>query len=108
MATLHADELDSSALAGHQIRKATNMNFLSSAQVQAATSVDDLQANILAASAHADEIDEQKVINDGLTLAESLGDLTSAIVQAATSVEDLADDTQATNDSRSFSPTVLD
>lgn len=105
---LHADQIDSSRLGGHQIRKATNMGFLTSGQVQAATSVTDLQTDVSAATCHADEEAEKKVVNDGLELAEGLGDLTDTLVQSATSVEDLADDTQATYDDRSFSPTVLD
>ena len=105
---LHYDEVDSSRLAGHQIRKATDLGMLSSAQVQAATNVADLETDIDAAVVHAENEADKKVVKDGLDLAANLGDLTDALVQSATSVEDLADDTQATNDDRSFSPTTLD
>lgn len=104
----HADEIDSSRLAGHNIRKATDLGMLSSAQVQAATSVDDLQTDVDSAVVHAENEQDKKVVDDGLELAENLGDLNDTKVQAATSVEDLADDTQATYDDRSYSPTVLD
>jgi len=104
---LHADEIDSSKLAGHNIIKAADMGMLSSVQVAAATSVADLIADVDAAIVHADEEGEKKVVDDGLRLAENLGDLTDAIVQADATVQDLVDDTQADGDGRR-GPTVLD
>lgn len=103
----HADEIDSSKLAGHNIIKATDLGLLSSAQVQSATSVDDLQVVVDAAVVHADVEQEKKVVDDGLELAENLGDLTDTLVQSATSVQDLVSDTQAGTDGYR-GPTVLD
>jgi hypothetical protein len=107
MAYLHADESDSSKLAGHNIIKATDEGLLSSVQVAAATSVTDLQNDVNAAVVHADTEDEKKVVNDGLELAEGLGDLDDTKVQAAATVQDLVDDTQADGDGYR-GPTVLD
>lgn len=104
---LHADEIDSSKLGGHNIIKATDLGFLSSGQVQSATSVADLEATVNATVCHADVEQEKKVVNDGLDLASNLGDITSALVQSATSVQDLVSDTQAGLDGRR-GPTVKD
>lgn len=97
---LHYDEIDSSKLGGHNVRKAADLGFLSSGQVQAATSVADLEAVVDAAVTHADLEGEKQVVNDGLDMGANLGELTDATVQAATSVEGLVDLTQAADDDR--------
>ena len=97
---LHADETDSSKLGGHNVRKSADLGFLSSSQVQAATSVAGLKAVVDAAVCHADEEGEKDVVDEGLDMGANLGELTDTTVQAATSVEGLVDLTQATGDGR--------
>lgn len=97
---LHSDEIDSSKLGGHNVRKAADLGFLSSGQVQAATSVADLEAVVDAAVCHADLEGEKDVVNAGLDMGANLGELTDVTVAAATSVEGLVDLTQAADDDR--------
>lgn len=104
---LHADQIDSSALGGHNVRKAADLGLLSSVQVAAATNLANLEADVNAAVVHADVEQDKKVVNDGLDMGANLGELTDATIQAATTVETLVDLTQASGDGRR-GPTVLD
>ncbi len=95
----HADEIDSSVLAGHNIRRSDPLSFLTAAEVQAASTVDDLITTIQNKSTlHADVEGWRTQAERALTLAEALGDLTDAEVAAATSVEDLVSETSASGD----------
>jgi len=104
---LHADEIDSSKLAGHNIRKMTALG-VTSGQVAGATDHENFESTIDGIVVHADMEDEKKVVKDGLDLAYNLGDIDDTSLQAATTVEGLADLTQATDDEIQGGPTVLD
>lgn len=98
-ALAHADEIDSSRLMGHNIRRADPLGFLTAAEVQAAATVDDLITTIQnKTTLHADLEGWRSQTERALTISEALGDLTDAEVAAATSVEDLVDQTSAEDD----------
>lgn len=98
-ALLHADEIDSSRLVGHNIRRCDPLSFLTAAEVQAAATVDDLITTIQnKTTLHADVEGWRTQAERALTIAEALGELTDAEVAAATSVEDLVDQTAAEDD----------
>lgn len=95
----HADEVDSSRLMGHNIRRCDPLGFLTAAEVQAASTVDDLITTIQnKTDLHADTEGWRTQAERALTISEALGDLTDAEVAAATSVEDLVSETSAEGD----------
>jgi len=103
----HADEVDSSVLAGHNIRRCDPLGFLTAAEVQAAATVDDLITTIQnKTDLHADVEGWRTHAERALTIAEALGDLTDAEVAAATSVEDLVAQTSAESDGLFQSMTI--
>lgn len=81
-----------SAQVGYSILQAGKAGFLTDAQVVAATSADDLIADVNAAVVAPGAEAPAQRLNIARALAEgkALGDLSDARVQAATSVSDLA------------------
>lgn len=81
-----------SAQVGYSILQAGKQGYLTDAQVQSATSADDLIADVVAAVvAPGGESPAQRTdIAKALKTGQNLGDLSDARVQAATSVFDLA------------------
>lgn len=102
---LHVDELESSRLAGHQLRRAGDLTMLTDAQVVAATGKADLEADVLAATVHADERDNAFQVNKGIDLAAALG-VTDTVIQNATSLENLISNTEADGDGRRGPQTI--
>lgn len=95
---LHASEQPTSALIGYNVRRAGVLDFISNANVVAATGVDDLIDNVEAAFAPAEyDVMKQRVIR-ALRFGKANGDLSDARVAAATTVEELADLTWAAED----------
>lgn len=104
----HADQIDSSVLAGHNISRMKILSLLTDADVAAASTVDELitaiENNI--ASQHVDS-DWSFQGERAITIAEALGDITDAIVAASTTVQQLVDETSADADGL-FGPMTIE
>lgn len=103
----HADEIDSSVLAGHNISRLKVLGLLTDDDVNTATTVAGLitaiEANV--ALQHVDQdwsFQGERAIN----ISEALGDITDAIVAAASTVQDLVDETSADADGLYQSMTI--
>lgn len=102
----HADDVDNSFLVGHNVRRAADLGFISSAQVVAATNTTDLKTACDAASCHADEEGWKHQVDVALDIGNALGDFSDANVQAATTIETLVDNTEAGNDDKRGEMTI--
>lgn len=90
-----------SADVGYNIRQAGVQEYLTDAQVAAATSVDDLIADVEGAvvSPGAEAPAQRLTIAKALRIGANLGDLSDARIQGASTVEDLANLTWVSVDS---------
>jgi len=92
LSTYNASNRPTSAMVGYAILQGFVQGYITNAQVVAATSADDLIANVNAAivtpGAEADA--QRNSIARALKVGQALGDLSDARVQAATSANDLA------------------
>jgi hypothetical protein len=89
LASLPADAVYLSENIGCNIRSAETLGLLTDANVLAATSVADLQANILAASGPADIDQSRPRINRALDYGKYSGELSDARVTASTTIAEL-------------------
>jgi hypothetical protein len=89
-----------SADVGYAILQAGKQGYLTDALIVAATSADDLIADVNAAivSPGAEANPQRNSIARALKVGQGLGDLSNARVQGATSVQTLAELTWVTND----------
>lgn len=98
--TYRVENQQTSALVGYAIRQAGQQGYLTSAQVVAATTiqdlVDDVNNAIVAPGAEADS--QRNSITRALYEGAQLGDLSDARIQAATSLTDLANLTWVSED----------
>lgn len=96
--TLHEDARKLSALTGYGVRQAGIVALLTDAQVAAATTVEDLVANVQAAIGH-EELGNQKLQTiKALRVGAMQGEYSDARIQAATTVAGLALETWASQD----------
>lgn len=98
--TYHASNRVTSANCGYGIRQAAVQDYLTDAQVAAATTVQDLINNVNAAivAPGAEANGQRESIVRSLREAAALGDLSDARIQAATTVTGLADLTWVSED----------
>ena len=89
MPVLHADQIPLSQVVGQNVRSAGRQDLLTDAQVIAATSAADLQANITAAVCHADIEPAKRRINRAIGYGIPSGEFSAAAIQACTSVNDV-------------------
>lgn len=103
-ALIHADEIDTSVVVGHNVHRMSVLNLLTDANVAAASTVDELIANIETNkdSLHVDA-DWSTQGERALTIGEALADITDAVVAASSTVQQLVDATQAGSDGLSQS-----
>lgn len=89
-----------SADVGYAILQAGKQAYLTDAQIAAATSADDLIADVNSAvvSPGGESFSQRNSIARALKVGQGLGDLSDSRVQGATSVQTLAELTWVTND----------
>ena len=98
--TLHEEYRHLSSLAGYGVRQSGIVGALTTTQVTAATSAEDLVTNLdsVPGTVHGEydvtALNAQRALQRG----DAIADFTDARVQAATTVESLAQDTEVAND----------
>lgn len=99
---LHADQAPASRMAGDAILRAGEIGWLTTANVQAATTLVSVQALISAGSGHADQAPLKSRINSLLDIGGADATLSTTNIGNATSVSNLAAFTEVDELGRSY------
>lgn len=91
-----------SARIGADLQFAGRLGFITNAQVQAAASVTDESANILAAAVHGRDELRRNFSSEAVLLGKLIGDYTDAIVAASTGYDNQASNTAIGSDIRAI------
>lgn len=95
---MHSDLIPASRLGGSSLRAAGEASLVTNTQVQNATVITGIQANITATPSHADLQPLKARCNAGIDLGVAAGEYATAVVQAATGYDNLADTTESDTD----------
>lgn len=97
---LHEEYRELSSFAGYGLRQAGVASLLSTAQVTAATSAQDLVADLdsIPGTAHSELEEVALNAQRAIQFGAAIGDFSAARVQAATTVESLVQDTELSNE----------